>query len=55
MLLDALRVIQQYTTAEVTVPAEVTRRELVDIVETATLLAGGAATADMHRSNPTFV
>ena len=47
-LLDALRVIQDYTATQVLVPVEITRRHLVDIVETAALLAGLPTTGDMR-------
>lgn len=47
-MLDALRVIQDHTRTVVTIPAEITGNELVDLVETAALLEGLPTTGDMR-------
>lgn len=47
-MLDALRVIQDHTRTIVTIPAEITGNEFVDLVDTAALLEGLPTTGDMR-------
>lgn len=47
-MLDALRVIQDHTRTIVTIPAEITGTQLVELVDTAALLEGLPTTGDMR-------
>jgi hypothetical protein len=52
-MLDALRVIQDHTRTVITVPEELTTKELADVIETAALLEGLPTTGDMLRETLT--